>query len=273
MPTTFTGSDQVVFSDSANGRSIPLTVTRTATIAVPVKPPLARTVFASYATPVIDGSVDDWAGLSSSLIIHNLAALNQGAMQANYRLAWDSENLYILVEETAPPKTVIEAFSQKEFGGGDFKLVNGASFWMDFTGKGTTQNGDFSPRFAFSSTKQTDSYICTINNQVLVSSRPQAKIATSGLPGHRVIEASIKWREIDALLNEENLPYGGIQQAVRPGYGFGLQPLLIESKKNQAFLNGFSPGIGGNTSVLDKKVGNSGPPSGADADSIWIELK
>ena len=30
------------------------------------------------------------------------------------------------------------------------------------------------------------------------------------MPGHRVIEASIKWREIDALLKESNLPNGGV---------------------------------------------------------------
>lgn len=273
VPKSFVGTGQVTFTDKGTGLVMNLSVTREVSAKTHAKPPLAGSVIAARGTPKIDGNADDWSSLGSTVIDHDLGKMGQGSLRAQYRMAWDENCLYFLIEEKNPPSKANESYSETEFGGGEFKNTDGASFWMDFAGKGTTENGGFTPRFGFSSTGRTDLYTCTINDRVLVSARPKAVIATSGVLGKRVIEAAIPWSEIDALLDEGHRPYGGLQKAVRPGFGFSCQPLLIEDGKHQGYLNGFSRAKNGSASVLEKKEVNAGPPTGSDKESLWIELK
>jgi hypothetical protein len=271
VPESFVGTDQVTFTDQGAGRVMKLSVTRQAIAETHAKPPLARSVIAAHGSPTIDGKGDDWNALGSTVIDHDLGKL--GSFRAQYRMSWDDQYLYFLIEEMTPPARANESYGEIEFGGGEFKNTDGISFWMDFAGKGTTKNGGFTPRFGFSSTTRTDLYTCTINDRVLVSARPKAIVATAGGLGNRVIEAAIRWCEIDSLLDEEHLPYGGLQKALRSGLGFGCQPLLIEDGKHQGYLNGFSWATKGAASVLEKKQANAGPPSGSDKESLWVELK
>lgn len=273
VPETYEGTDHITFTDLGSGRVMNLPVTREATPEVHAKPPLARTVIAARGTPKIDGKGQDWDSLGSTVIDHDLGKLGQGAFRAQYRMAWDDRCLYFLIEEKTPPAKANESYGEIEFGGGEFQNTDGASFWMDFVGKGTTENGGFTPRFGFSSTKRKDLYTCTINDRTLVSERPKATVATSGVPGKRVMEAAIPWSEIDALLDEEHRPYGGLQKAVRSGFGFSCQPLLIQDGKHQGYLNGFSRAKNGAISILETKRTNAGPPTGSDKESLWVELK
>jgi len=273
LPASFTGTDQVTFTDQGTGRVMHLSVTRQASAETYAKPPLARSVIAAHGTPTIDGKADDWNSLGSTVVDHDLGKLGQGSVRAQYRMAWDDQCLYFLIEEKNPPDRVNESYGEIEFGGGEFNNTDGVSFWMDFTGKGTTENGGFTPRFGFSSTKRSDLYTCTINDRVLVSARPKAIVATSGVLGNRVIEAAIPWSEIDSLLDQEHLPYGGLLKAVRRSFGFSCQPLLIEDGKHQGYLNGYSRAAKGAASVLGTKETNAGPPSGSDKESLWVELK
>jgi hypothetical protein len=273
VPKSFVGTDHITFTDKGTGRVMNLSVTREATAEVHAMPPMARSVIAAHGTPKMDGRSDDWDALGSTVIDHDLGKLGQGSFRAQYRMAWDDHYLYFLIEEKNPPAKANESCDEIEFGGGEFKRTDGASFWLDFAGKGTTENGGFTPRFGFSSTGRKDLYTCTINDRVLVSARPKAIIVTSGVVGKRVIEAAIPWSEIDALLDEEHRPYGGLQKAVRSGFGFSCQPLLIEDGKHQAYLNGFSRAKNGAISILETKRTNAGPPTGSDKESIWVELK
>nr|MCU0792357.1 NEW3 domain-containing protein [Opitutaceae bacterium] len=264
---------RIAFHDSGSGRELGLRVSQSGTPAPRMKPPAAQKILAARGTPHLDGTGRGWGGIASSALDHDLAALGKGHAAARYRWAWDANALYVLIEETRAPATVAECPHGLYFGGGEFKRANGVSFWLDFSGRGTTENGDFAPRFGFSSTGRRDLYTCTLNHRVLVSSRPAAEVFTSGAPGSRIIEARIPWAEIDAMLAEELLPVGGLRAAVRPGYGFGCQPLLIESHEHQAYRNGARPAVDTGAAVtLEAVKVQSGPPTGFDADSLWIEL-
>ena len=81
------------------------------------------------------------------------------------------------------------------------------------------------------------------------------------------------WSEIDTWPDEEQLPYGSLQKAVRRGFGFCCQELWIEDGKLQGCWNGFSRASKGDASVLEKKMANAGPPSGSDKESLWVEVE
>lgn len=273
-PSTITSDpERIAFSDSGSGRELGLRVRQGGAPAMRIKPPSARKIIAARGTPKLDGRGRGWGDIRSTVLDHDLAALGKGCAAARYRWAWDDEALFLLVEETRAPAVIAECPHGLYFAGGEFKRANGVSFWFDFSGSGTTENGDFAPRFGFSSSSRRDLYTCTLNHRVLVSSRPAAEVFTSGAPGSRIIEARIPWAEIDALLVEELIPAGGLCSAVRTGFGFGCQPLLIESQEHQAYRNGAHPTVETGAAVTLEAVKiHSGPPSGNDVDSLWIEL-
>jgi hypothetical protein len=53
-----------------------------------------------------------------------------------------------------------------------------------------------------------------------------ASVATSGTLGSRVIEARVKWSDLDNTIDSWFRPAGGIAASVQPGYIFGCDPRL-----------------------------------------------
>jgi len=65
-------------------------------------------------------------------------------------------------------------------------------------------------------------------------------VATSGSQSDnsRVIEAAVRWSDIEASMDVKRLR-GGNFPAIRPGLRIGCEPLLIDDgASNQRFLNG-----------------------------------
>lgn len=232
------------------------------------------TVVAPKATLPINADPGKWDRLGARAIEHDLKLWKAGSCRARYRWAWDNDKLYVLIEELRAPAAPIEAWDHCGYEADEFDLVDGVAFWMDFRGAGTSARGGFTPWFGFSSRGNTNLYCCQVNNRVLTSPFPTAQIATAGMPGRRIIEAAIPWRELAQVLDEVHAPAGGLPRALAEGFRFSCQPLLIEGRGGRAFLNGRSNqrqdataaalGADGSPELL--------PPSGFDAASLWIEL-
>jgi len=199
---------------------------------------------ADYAPPgtiTVDGNTPDWAGLVDSDIIDmNLTALpNQprGELHVKYRLAWDPNYLYILVEELPGDQDPCEAVSHAAFtASGKDSMYDSLTLWFDFTNNrlaGIKLHISFWLSLGLSSTEQTDLIAAWINatwpdvppyhNHAPVAN---ASVATGGTLGSRVIEARVKWSDLDDSLDSWWLPDPNLGAAVQPGYIFGCDPRL-----------------------------------------------
>jgi hypothetical protein len=193
---------------------------------------------ADYASVplTIDGNAIDWAGLvDSDIIDFDLQAVPEpnGDLHVQYRLAWDPNYLYILVEEQTGDTETTEAASQADFIGFEMtSLYDGLSLWFDFTNNRLPEvemHISFWLHLGLSSTGQTD-LISAWTNADWDEHQPDAvtnaSLATSGTRPSRVIEARVKWSDLDGHLDSWWQPAGGIEAAVQPGYIFGCDPRL-----------------------------------------------
>jgi hypothetical protein len=196
----------------------------------------------------IDGNAADWAGLVDSDIIDFDNAATKywkpgGNLHVKYRLAWDPNYLYILVEEQSGDGIANEAPSLHSFYTNSSSKYDHLALQFDFTNNrqpGIIEYIGFWAFLGLSSTEQTD-LLMAWTNRVWGAHKPTAvangSVATSGTLGSRVIEAKVKWSDLDDTVDSWLQPAGGIEAAVKPGFIFGCDPKLPDldgwSKQNR----------------------------------------
>ena len=261
----------------------------------------AKIVNADYATIAVDGDASDWEDLDDSDVVDfDLASVPhqpKGDLHVKYRLAWDYTYLYILVQEQNEPGTgdldPCEAPDLAAFEGErrDKKYDNLSLFFdfkNDFRQPGLGKHVNLWLFLGLSSTGRTDLMMAWTNHAsgIYGGLDPDAiangSVATSGTLGSRIIEAKIKWSDLDDHLYYWSLPEGGLAAAVKPGYIFGCDPRLTDTEftnpqppppdqpswtaeKGMAWINGTCWGW------PDWFV-TKGMPTGKDSDSIDVRL-
>jgi len=205
------------------------------------------TVYNADYTPVeltIDGDASDWADLvdSDPIDIDLTAVPNQprGNLHVKYRLAWDPNYLYILVEEQPGDTEATEApdFATFSWGAMDGETqYDSLGLWFDFTNNrlaGLKIHLSFWLFLGLSSTGQNDLMVAWTNATWYnhqAGAITNGSVATSGTwvsatETTRVIEAKVKWSDLDNEIDSWFRPVGGIAAAVKPGYIFGSDPRL-----------------------------------------------
>ena len=198
---------------------------------------------ADYGTITVDACAADWAGLvDSDIIDFDLTAVPdqpKGDLHVKYRLAWDQNYLYILVEEQPGDDVATEAndFPTPEvFYSGGFNdggtYFDSLALSFDFTNNrlpGVNVQMGLWLFLGLSSDGRTD-FIMAMGNGVRGFHIPalvaDSNVATSGTLGSRVIEARLKWSVLDSAIDSWFQPAGGIAAAIQPGYIFGCDPRL-----------------------------------------------
>jgi hypothetical protein len=249
-----------------------------------VTPSLAQVLNAPYAPALpVDANPAHWNGLGATPVYMDTRGITNGTprppgdLGVTIQYAWDDTNLYILVRENT---NYVTAGSQQE--GPDEAtyqanpwLFDSIGFWMDLDNTcGTTINGslvtkgnaDFQPWFGFSSLDLTKLFYARANNNANqdLAGLANARIATSGnFNNHnRVIEAAIAWADVASDVATDVQPGGNLLAAVKPGYKFGSEPLLVYNSYNaQCYIGG-----------TNNPNNPWNPPSGVDAYSVDVQL-
>ena len=223
----------------------------------------ARIVNADFGTITVDGNAADWDALDDSDVVDfDLNALptleNGGNLHVQYRLAWDANFLYILVEELPGDGLAMEANYLGDFGeayslndqqGGDV-YFDELALYFDFTNNranGTDTNINLWLFLALNS-KDSNEMMMAWTNSEWDPHKPEAiangSVATSGTLGSRITEAKVSWSDLDSAIWRR--PEGGFAAAVQPGYIFGCDPRLNDleyqwdpsAEAGSAWLNG-----------------------------------
>jgi hypothetical protein len=240
----------------------------------------AKVYNADYGTITVDGNTADWADLvDSDVIDFDLAAVPEpnGNLHVQYRLAWDANFLYILVEEVPGDGVAAEAdqvgkmygdLSLNDQLGGDYYYDN-LSLYFDFTNNhwpGANESISLWLFLGLNSKEKTPLMMAWCNSDPTNQMKHRAPAvangasATKGTLGNRITEAKVKWSDLDGIINSWRLPEGGLAAAVKPGYIFGCDPRLSDyeladiildpptAERGVAWLNGY---MGGNPSGRD----------------------
>ncbi len=272
-------------------------------------------VYNADYTPVeltIDANAEDWADLvDSEPIDFDLATINftpppdypttpspgtwnhtgSGDLHVKYRLAWDPNYLYILIEEQSGDNLAKEAADLEEYVLGAFDYAgtyyDGLALAFDFTnnripGQNTMlgvwlyfglSSGDPGP----TDPGRTDLLMALLNTvRGVHEDAPVANavVATTGSLGSRVIEARLLWSELDSAIDSWFQPAGGIEAAIQAGYIFGCDPRLLDTEDISSPWNA-THGMGW-FSGIDYAVGWPQGyhrwPTGRDTFSIDIRL-
>jgi hypothetical protein len=207
-----------------------------------------------FGTITVDGNAADWANLvDSDVVDFDLATVpNQpnGNLHVKYRLAWDPDYLYILVQEQPGDLVATEATKVGGFGqagslddgfGGDV-YYDALALYFDFTNAhailGGQQGISLWLFLGLNSTGEPNVMMAWTNG-LWAQHQPAAvtngMARTSGTLGNRIIEAKIKWSDLDSAIDEWRLPEGGLAAAVKPGYIFGCNPRLDDFEKSAAW--------------------------------------
>jgi hypothetical protein len=249
----------------------------------------ARVINAARATITVDGNASDWGNVDSDVVDFNLAGLpihtHGGNLHVKYRMAWDNDYLYILIEEQPGDGVIEEAIeigeaegyrSMNDQMGGDV-YFDELALYFDFTNTISPAGSDTQIALwlflGLASQGQTDLMMAWTNGgwgphkPEAVANGQYAETGT-GL-GNRVVETKVKWSDLDNAINAWRLPEGGLAAAVKPGYIFGCDPRLNDLEYNwdetdeagSAWLNG---------NLWDDAVDT--PPSGRDEYSIDVKL-
>jgi hypothetical protein len=236
-------------------------------------------------TPItVDGLPADWATLDDSDVVDfDLQAVpdsngDQGNLHVQYRLAWDANYLYILVEEQPGDGIATEAADRADFDNpalGATEWYDSLSLYFDFTNNrypGIASHISFYLFLGLSSTGRTDLMYPLTNGRwndeggCDLAAIANGSVATSGTLGSRVIEAKIKWSDLDSRIDNWRLPQGGLAAAVtaKPGSGyiFGCDPRLCDTEDETAPW------------TTEKGLAwlSNGQPSGRDIYSIDVRL-
>ena len=236
----------------------------------PLIPNYASLIYADRANSAItiDGSVSDWAALTSTRMHIDFAGSTTGGkLSADIRFAWDANFLYLLVQETTNPTTQTasnEAPNGILYNSGPYSF-DGISFWVDLDNSNDNRSGngvqDFNPWFGFSSAGGTDLLIARMNDSASLTAAPltnaQFKAGGTFASHNRVIECKIKWTDLASNINTSRQPSGNLLGAIAKGFSFGCDPLIIDNNYNKQTYIG-----GGHYTV----------PTGADANSRDVML-
>ena len=208
-----------------------------------------------FGTITVDGNAADWANLvDSDVVDFDLATVPNppnGNLHVKYRLAWDPDYLYILVQEQPGDLVATEAnqvggyavpWSLDDRFGGD-AYYDALALYFDFTNVhpilGCRENISLWLYLGLNSKGKPD-VMMAWTNAVWAHHQPAAvtngMARTSGTLGNRVIEAKIKWSDLDSAIDEWRLPEGGLAAAVKPGYIFGCNPRLNDFEKSSAWF-------------------------------------
>jgi len=205
----------------------------------------------TFGTITVDGSAADWATLDDSDVVDfNLAAVPDqphGNLHVKYRLAWDPDYLYILVEEVPGDLLAKEAMQVGGMGvdwslndgtGGD-AYYDALALYFDFTNihpiLGGREGISLWLYLGLNSKGSTDMMMAWTNAEWAIH-KPAAitngMVRTSGTLGSRITEAKLKWSDLDSAINYWLLPEGGLAAAIKPGYIFGCNPRLNDFEKS-----------------------------------------
>ena len=227
-------------------------------------PDNSKAVKAPQATILVDGKIDDWENIPDDVIKCQIHDQEEIDISANVRLAWDIENLYIMVQELPTDTVAAESVMEMEYETSEFENSDTLALWFDFDNNGTSlQKGDFTVFLGFSSIQKAGLYVCFINNNDLTSRHPKVIAQTSGRLSGRIIESAISWRELNSMLYKRFQPEKDLLDAVKPGFRFGCEPYLIDGEV--PFDKNRSRGFFRNGSDTDR-------PNGFDEYSIDIVL-
>jgi hypothetical protein len=205
------------------------------------EPDLSTVVKADWAVIDVDGNPADWADLKSEYI--NLDENCRGNLKCRVKFAWDKDYLYFLVEELPGDTTMTEANSPSKYASGTWSF-DGISFVIDVDNSNEWELiGDFNPWYGFSSTGQKNLFFARSHNAREFSQDGflLSKAATTGSQANnsRVIEAAIKWKGIADNVSKSRQPGGDLTSAVKPGFRFGCDPILVDDGwRGQSFVGG-----------------------------------
>jgi hypothetical protein len=237
----------------------------------------AKVVNADYGTITVDGNAADWAALvDSDILDFDLQAVPDpnGNLHVKYRLAWDANYLYILVEEepgdgTASEAADLAAFSDPYLGASEY--YDSLALFFDFKNNrypGIGAHISFYLFLGLSSTEQTDLMFPWTNGRwgdqggLDLAAIANGSVRTKGTLGSRIIEAKVSWSDLDTRINSWLLPDGGLAAAVKPGYIFGCDPRLCDTEIEDPPWN------------AEKGIAwlSNGQPSGRDTYSTDVRL-
>jgi len=210
----------------------------------------------TFGTITVDGNAADWATLDDSDVVDfNLAAVPdqpKGNLHVKYRLAWDPDYLYILVQEQPGDTLAKEAnqvggmgldWSLNDSTGGD-AYYDALALYFDFTNihpiLGGREGISLWLYLGLNSKGSTDMMMAWTNatwaqhDSVAIAN---GMARTSGTLGSRITEAKVKWSDLDSAINYWLLPEGGLAAAVKPGYIFGCNPRLNDFEKSTLWGN------------------------------------
>ena len=234
----------------------------------------AKVVDAAYSAGIqVDGDSADWRDLPSGTITMDTQGRGtNGTLAVDIQYAWDTNRLYILVKENA--KTSAALVQQEATGQATYQeapwAVDSVAFWLDLNNDaGTVQDGvlvvennaDFQPWFGFSSSSRTNLFYARDNNSgtMNLAGLSHARVATGGTFAQhdRRIELAMAWADLAAAVSPARQPGGDLTKAIRVGFTFGSEPLLVYKDFNaQAFIG----------------PDQWNPPTGVDTDSRDIRL-
>ncbi len=208
----------------------------------PPVPDLSVAAKAPRATIAVDGDPADWASLQSDPVE---ISSGEGLLSCRIHYAWDENYLYLLIREQPGDQTKKEAANAEEY----LKLpwgYDGISFFLD-TDNSNNNDGpssDFNPWYGFSSEGRRDLFAArshrTDQDTCTQELMPRSLLATSGRQADhsRIIEAGIRWQDLDSQVDRKRLP-GGFLSVLKPGLRFGSEPLLLDDGyKKQRFIGG-----------------------------------
>jgi len=251
--------------------------------------------YAGNVTMTIDGNTADWAALvDSDVVDFDLAAVPEpnGNLHVHYRLAWDANFLYMLVEEQPGDLVATEAnlvgaqyddWALNDQTGGDYYYDN-LSLYFDFTNNhwpGTNVSISLWLYLGLNSKEATPLMMAWTNSNRTNEGKHRtpavlhAESKTKGTLGSRITEAKLKWGDLVVMggdghniVDNWRQPEGGLLAAIKPGYIFGCDPRLNDYELQNAVLVGPSDEI--NSAWLNGNV--NGNPSGRDIYSTDVRL-
>jgi hypothetical protein len=233
---------------------------------------------ADYATIAVDADPCDWEGLNSEVISMDLQSLpspeDNGNLNVDYRLAWDEDYLYILIEEQSGDDLATEAPDLASMTDREGVAYDSLSMFFDFDSDGSRNNTgaeanlDYWLFLGLSSTSQTD-LMMVWTKGVWGSHDPSAvansSVATSGTLGSRIIEVGISWEDVNDVLTDTRQPEGGLLNAIGPGFVFGADPRLADIENSDEPYNTTKGGAWFHGGLW-------GAPSGNDEFSTDVQL-
>ncbi len=244
---------------------------------VPAIPSSAYVTKADKATITVDGNASDWAGLSSDVVNFDLASVPvqpNGNLNVDYRMAWDDDYLYVLVQELPGDQVATEAANlaaMNDGAGGDI-LYDSLALYFDFTNNslpGTAEGIDLWLIIGLASQGQNDLLLAWTNGgwgPHDPNALDYSQYAAAGSLGSRVVEARISWSALDAAINPDRLPDGGLVANVGPGMLFGADPRLADLE------NSWDPATAERGAAWFNGTLWSAQPNGNDVFSVDVKL-